>query len=116
MSKSKPAKQPARSMLQAQSLLGLLFNPEDGGSMFLQNIDKLLLDYTASHPRRQQYSSLWIQMLLHANSFKKLWRAETEGLALTMPKSNRSFVFVLYKVQLCPPVCGETLQVYINSY
>jgi hypothetical protein len=27
----------------------LLFDPEDGSNMFLQNIGKLLLDYTASY-------------------------------------------------------------------
>jgi hypothetical protein len=31
--------------------LALLFNPEDGGSSFLQNIGKYLTDDTASHPR-----------------------------------------------------------------
>jgi hypothetical protein len=33
-------------------LLGLLFNPEDEGSTFFEN-GKMLLDYTASHLRRQ---------------------------------------------------------------
>jgi hypothetical protein len=36
-------------------LLGLLFNSEDEGSTFFEN-GKMLLDYTASHLRRQ-YSS-----------------------------------------------------------
>jgi hypothetical protein len=27
-----------------------LFNPEDGGSMFLQSIGRLLLDYMAAYP------------------------------------------------------------------
>jgi hypothetical protein len=31
-------------------LHGLLFNPEDGGSMFLQNVYGLLPDYTALMP------------------------------------------------------------------
>jgi hypothetical protein len=42
-SKSKPSKHQAESACW----LNLLFNPEDGGSMFLQNADKLLLDYKA---------------------------------------------------------------------
>jgi hypothetical protein len=33
-------------------LLGLLFNPEDEGSMFLRNFGELLPDYIAIHPRR----------------------------------------------------------------
>jgi hypothetical protein len=33
-------------------LLGLLLYPEDGGSILLINISVLLIDYTASHPRR----------------------------------------------------------------
>jgi hypothetical protein len=31
--------------------LGLLFRPEDGGNMFLENVSKLLPDYTASQKR-----------------------------------------------------------------
>jgi hypothetical protein len=30
--------------------LGLLFDPEDGGSTILRNVDELLPMYTASHP------------------------------------------------------------------
>jgi hypothetical protein len=43
-------------LLHAGCLLGLLCDPEDGGSMFLPNVSKLLTDYTASHLTRQ-YSS-----------------------------------------------------------
>jgi hypothetical protein len=32
-------------------LLGLLFGPEDGGSILHRNVGELLRDYTASHPR-----------------------------------------------------------------
>jgi hypothetical protein len=38
-------------------LLGLLFNPEDDGSTFFEN-GKMLLDYTASHLRRQLCSNV----------------------------------------------------------
>jgi hypothetical protein len=33
-------------------LLSLLFSPEDGGSKFLRNVDKFLLDFKASYFRR----------------------------------------------------------------
>jgi hypothetical protein len=36
----------------AYLLLALLYDSEDGGSMFLQNVSKVLPDYMASHPRR----------------------------------------------------------------
>jgi hypothetical protein len=49
-------------VLLATYLPGFLFSPEDGGSMFLQNIGKLLPDYMALHPRRQY--SLCEKMLI----------------------------------------------------
>jgi hypothetical protein len=57
-SECKPGKKLARSrcMLVAGFFLGLLFNPEDGSSMFFQNIGEVLSHYTALHPRRS-YSS-----------------------------------------------------------
>jgi hypothetical protein len=39
-------------------LLALLFDPEDGGSMFFQNIGKLLAAYIATHPRSILYTVL----------------------------------------------------------
>jgi hypothetical protein len=62
-SKSKPCKPSAsKAMLLACSLLSLLFDPEDEESTFLQNVSKLLLDHTASDPRRQ-HSSLFYYFL-----------------------------------------------------
>jgi hypothetical protein len=29
-----------------------VFDPEDGGDMFLQNVGRISTDYTASYPRR----------------------------------------------------------------
>jgi hypothetical protein len=49
-------------MKQAESrallfLLGLLFELEDGGDMFLENVSSLLPDCITSHPERQNCSS-----------------------------------------------------------
>jgi hypothetical protein len=33
-------------------LLGIFFDPEDEGNMFLQNVSSLSTDYTALYPRR----------------------------------------------------------------
>jgi hypothetical protein len=49
---------------RACCLLGLLFDPEAGGSMFLRNVRKLLPDYTASYPRRQSTYSLLFLLAL----------------------------------------------------
>jgi hypothetical protein len=48
-SKNKPSK-------HALCLLGLLFNSEDGGSTFLQNVGKCQSSYTAPHFRGQYLS------------------------------------------------------------
>jgi hypothetical protein len=51
-----PVFQAQLPLIAAYVLLGLLFYPEDGGSMFLRNVDELLSDYTSSYHRRK-YSS-----------------------------------------------------------
>jgi hypothetical protein len=43
-------------LIHAGFLLGLFFDPEDGGDMFLLNIGSLSIDYTALYPRRQNSS------------------------------------------------------------
>jgi hypothetical protein len=48
-------------------LLGLYFDPEDGGDMFLRNVGSLSTDYTALYPRRYCSSEqlLWEPQILH---------------------------------------------------
>jgi hypothetical protein len=43
-------------MLHAGFLLGLLFDPEDGGNTFLKNAGSLSPDYTALNYKRPQTS------------------------------------------------------------
>jgi hypothetical protein len=40
-------------LLLADCFHGLLFEPENGGDIFLRNVSEILLDYTAIHPRIQ---------------------------------------------------------------
>jgi hypothetical protein len=42
--RSKPRKYPAIVFLAAHALLGLIFDPEDGGSVFFPNVGELLAD------------------------------------------------------------------------
>jgi hypothetical protein len=46
--------------LEAACLVGFLFNPEDGGSMFLQHVTKHLQDYSVT----SQDSTLFILLLI----------------------------------------------------
>jgi hypothetical protein len=65
------AKSPACYMLRVGFLLGLFFDPEDGGDMFLWNVGLLSTDYKALHPRR--YNSSRFKC-----SLSKLERLETK--------------------------------------
>lgn len=43
----------ATALLILYKFLGLLFDPDDGGNMFLRNVDELLPDYIELHVRTQ---------------------------------------------------------------
>jgi hypothetical protein len=43
-------------MVQAGYLRGLFFGPEDGGDIFLRDVDRLQTDYNALYPKRQTSS------------------------------------------------------------
>jgi hypothetical protein len=51
-SKKNSSKQPVRRKRQENLLLG----PENGGSVFLQNVGELSPDYMALHPRIKYFS------------------------------------------------------------
>jgi hypothetical protein len=52
----KPSKKPGLYVLHAGFLLGLFFDPENRGDMFLRNVCWLSTDYMALYPRRQNDS------------------------------------------------------------
>jgi hypothetical protein len=47
---------PSSGLSLAGCHLGLLFDPEVGGSTLVQNIGKLPPDYTASHSKKYEFS------------------------------------------------------------
>jgi hypothetical protein len=49
--------------------LRLLFDPENGGSMFLRNIGNFLSAYAMSHPRRQHPPHLTADVQIHSVSY-----------------------------------------------
>jgi hypothetical protein len=51
-------------LLLAGFLHGLLFGPEDGGKMFLRNVDLLSTDYT----EYRNYTSIWDSTMIHSPS------------------------------------------------
>jgi hypothetical protein len=54
--KIRQARNQRESRWQAERLLGLVFDPEYGGYMFLRNVGWLSTDYTALYPRRHYCS------------------------------------------------------------
>jgi hypothetical protein len=59
-SRNEPSKSTASYLLLANFLLGLLFDPEDGGDMFLRNVSSLL---NGLHGVIFQKTELFITML-----------------------------------------------------
>jgi hypothetical protein len=75
-------------------LLGLFFDSEDGGDIFLRNVGWLSADYTALYPRRQ-YSSQpppWESQILQLLSFRYcIWESNKATLGTTLVKTALSF-------------------------
>jgi hypothetical protein len=59
----------AELCFHAGFLLGLFFDPEDRGDMFLRNVGWLSTDYTALY-HRIWYSSIWVLFVLKPISFR----------------------------------------------
>jgi hypothetical protein len=53
-------------LFHACFLLCILFDPEDGGDIFLQNVCGLSLDDTALNPRRKNSSKSKVTLLSHS--------------------------------------------------
>jgi hypothetical protein len=63
----------------ADSLLGSLYDPEDGSSIFFQNASPLPSDYIASHIRRQHLKATKLYeycqiMNCKTSAMKQAWR------------------------------------------
>jgi hypothetical protein len=52
-------------LLHAAFLFGLLFNPEDGGDMLLQNASWIAPEYTTLHSRKDIFSNVLICCLFN---------------------------------------------------
>jgi hypothetical protein len=86
-------------LLHADFLLGSLFNPENGGNVFLQNVSWLSRDYKALCPRRLNSSKLnilsWFVSWKIAGLFKllKLQQEIWNGT-----ECNRYFCFTNWRI------------------
>jgi hypothetical protein len=62
-------------------LLGLLFNTEDGGSTFLQNVSNRLPNYTVSHPPKKYVT---LHSHCHENLFSKSYTNQCRMLTVIL--------------------------------
>jgi hypothetical protein len=62
--------------------LGLFFDPEDGGDMFLRNVGLLSTDYTALYPRGQKSSECQLLHIFQLFSFQFSWYSRISSTIL----------------------------------
>jgi hypothetical protein len=63
------------SCLLNDLLLGSLFNPQDGGDMFLRNVSRLSTNYTTLYPRRHNSWTLKLSLYLDTSQPIKLMQS-----------------------------------------
>jgi hypothetical protein len=78
----------SKAVVLATYLPDLLFKPEDEGSMFLQNISKLLPDCMALHPRRQY--SLCEKMLTTTKAAAATLISNLTSITVTQAQLDKS--------------------------
>jgi hypothetical protein len=99
-------------------LLSVIFYPDDGGSMFFQNVGKLILDDTASRSRRKHYSSETL-FCWRVNSLFD-WTSWTTSHNLQELHWNYSggftFFHLLYYSLCLPTLLGIVIRLLARNY
>jgi hypothetical protein len=92
-------------------LLVVLFNPGVGDSMFYQKLSKLVLDYTASYPRRwfSSYSPPQEPIISHINHHHRHHRFSSPVWALTFSRACSTLPYFM------PGSSNSSLPVFSSS-
>jgi hypothetical protein len=100
-------------------LPGLLFDPEEMGSMFLQSDKGILLNYTALRPRRYYSSLCLLFLMLVLNSFLILMKFLQEEKSPYMKMLTRSLCSgegyeAKCRMNKCLKIAGSPLELEIS--
>jgi hypothetical protein len=77
-------------LLHTGLLLGLLFDPEDGGNMFLGNVGRLSLDYLAQYPSRHNSSQSLLREYQIQQVHRGLWLFSVYSVKCNLSIYNNS--------------------------